>query len=122
MSKNQLLMPANAVVLSEKDMIEVNGGEKYTFYLNNNDCKALCFAICGTMVGMSASAIVVAADVAAMTVAAFIPGMAGLTGTVLAGVAFEFAKAMTEVCLSETKGLKIVYEYPLDIEFSITGK
>ena len=73
------------------------------------------------MVGLSASAVVAAADVAVITLAAFVPGMAGLTSTVLAGVAWQFAKTMTEVCLSDTKGLKIEYEYPLDIEFSVTN-
>ncbi len=118
--KKQMMMPKGSKALSVEEMMEVNGGEKYTFYLNNDDCKALCFAICGSMVGLSASAVVAAADVAVITIAAFVPGMAGLTSTVLAGVAWQFAKTMTEVCLSETKGLKIEYEYPLDIEFSVT--
>ena len=119
--KNKMMMPLGSKTLSVEEMREVNGGEKYTFYLNNNDCKALCFAICGTMVGLSAPAVIAAADVAAITLAAFIPGMAGLTSTVIAGVAWEFAKTMTEICLSDTKGLKIEYEYPLDIEFSVTN-
>ena len=118
----KLVMPANSVALSTDEMVNVNGGEKYTYYLNNADCKGLCFAICGSMVGMSAAAVVAAADVAVITMAAFIPGLSGLTTAMVGGFAWQFAKCMTEICMSETKGLKIEYEYPLDLEFSITNK
>ena len=41
--KKELIMPNNATILNEEQMIEVNGGEKYTFYLNNADCKSVDF-------------------------------------------------------------------------------
>lgn len=119
--KKELIMPSNSVALSTEEMMKVNGGEKYTYYLSNDDCKAACFAICGSMVGISASAVVAAADVAAITIAAFVPGMAGLTTAMVGGFAWSFAKCMTEVCMSKDKGLKIEYEYPLNLKFAVTS-
>ena len=120
--KKNLVMPSNSVALTTNEMMDVTGGEKYTYYLNNNDCKALCFAICGSMVGLSAGAVVAAADVAVITIAAFVPGLAGLTTAMVGGFAVQFAKCMTEICMSNDKGLMIEYEYPLDLEFSVTGR
>lgn len=117
---SNMVLPVNSQKLTNNEMIEVNGGEKYTYYLTNDQCKGVCFAICGSMVGMSAATVVAAADVAVITIAAFVPGMAGLTSAVFAGFAWEFAKSMTEICMSDNKGLRIDYEYPLNLKFSVT--
>ncbi|HDT6579418.1 TPA: hypothetical protein QFT23_005712 [Bacillus cereus] len=109
---SNLVLPSNYVEIESEEMEYVDGG----YYISNSDLKGIVFSAVGA--GASVAAIEAGIYGIAAGLAAAVPGLGWLTGTVLGANAANFAINATRA-IASGKGIDIGVGFPTGLTFTV---